>query len=137
MSMDKKHRVLLFAFDKLPHWDYIQAKTPINKIKAEKLQLQHDRLGHQLDDSITTANKYIDGVPKFPKRGPVLDACSTCVQAKQTKNATTGTTLKATVPFQDFPMDFSFVSIRSKNLKRRRNYLGIHGETCWLLITNN
>ena len=32
MSMGKKHRELLFAFDKLLHRDYIQAKTPINTI---------------------------------------------------------------------------------------------------------
>ena len=35
MSMGKEHHELLFAFDKLPNRDYIQAKTPINKIKTE------------------------------------------------------------------------------------------------------
>ena len=80
MSMDKEHRELLFAFDKLPHRDYIQAKTPINKIKAEtKLRLLHAFLGHQLDDAMTTASIYIDGVPKFPHRDPVLEAYSTCI----------------------------------------------------------
>ena len=75
--------------------------------------------------------------PKFSHRDPVLEGCSTCIQAKQTKNAATGTTLKATVPFQGFSMDFSFAGIRSKNVKRRRDYLGVHGETCWLLITDH
>ena len=36
MSMGKEHRELLFAFDKLPHRDYIQAKAPINKIKLKQ-----------------------------------------------------------------------------------------------------
>ena len=71
----------------------------------------HDRLGHR---------KYIDSVPKFPNRDPVLDVFSTWIKAKQTKNAATGTTLKATVPFEGFSMDFSFAGIRSKNLKPRR-----------------
>ena len=61
---------------------------------------------------MTTASKYIDGVPKFPRRNPVLEACSTCIQAKQTKNADTGTTLKVTVPFQGFSIHFSFAGIR-------------------------
>ena len=86
---------------------------------------------------MTTVSKYIDGVPKFPYRDPVLEAYSSCIQAKQTKNATTGTTLKTTVPFQDFPMEFSLSGICSKNLKQRRDYLGVYGETCWLLITDH
>ena len=86
---------------------------------------------------MTTASEYIDGVPKFPPRDPVPDACSTCIQAKQTKNAATSTTLKATVPCQGFSMDFSSASIRSKNLKRCRDYLGVHGQTCWLLTTDH
>ena len=86
---------------------------------------------------MTTASNYIDGVPKFPHRDPILDTYSTCIQAKQTKNAATGTTLKAIRSFQGFSMDFSFAGIRSKNLERRRDYLGVHGETCWLLITDH
>ena len=35
MSLGKEHCELLFAFDKLPHEDYIQAKTPIKKFKIE------------------------------------------------------------------------------------------------------
>ena len=34
-------------------------------------------------------------------------------------------------------MDFAFAGIRSKNLERRWDYLGVHGETCWLLITDH
>ena len=34
-------------------------------------------------------------------------------------------------------MDFAFAGIRSKNLERCRDYLGVHGETCWLLITDH
>ena len=137
-SMGKEHRMLLFAFDKLPHKDYIQAMTPTNKIKTlTKWQLWHARLGHQLDDAITTASKYIDGVPKFTHRDLVLEVCSTCIQAKQTKNTDTGTTLKPTVPFKGFSMALSFTDIRSKNLNYHPGYLGVHGETCWLVITEH
>ena len=86
---------------------------------------------------MTTASKYIDGVPKFPHRDSFIDACSTCISAKQTKNAATGTTLKATIPFQGFSMDSSYSGIRSKILKRRRNYVVVYGEPCWLLIINH
>ena len=137
MKMGNKHCKLLFAFDKLPHQDYIQAKPPINKIKTEtKWQLWYVRLDYQLYNTITTAKKYIYCVPKISNNDPVFKACSTCLQAKQTKNASTGTTLKTTVLFQGFSIDFSFTGIRSKNLKRRRDYLGVHGEIYWLLITN-
>ena len=85
---------------------------------------------------MTTTSKYIDGVPKLPHCDPVLKAYSTCIQPKQKKNAAFGTTLKATVPFQDISIDFSFAGIRSENFKHRRDYLGVHDETCWLLITD-
>ena len=136
--MGKDHRDLLAAFDNIDHQKYIQAKTPINTIKHDtRWQLWHAHLGHQLDDAMTTASKYIDGVPKFSHPDPVLEGCSTCIQAKQTKNAATGTTLKATFPFQAFSMDCSFAGICSKNLKRRCNSLGVNVETCWLLITDH
>ena len=84
-----------------------------------------------------TASKFIDGVPQFKHRDRVLDQCSTCIQAKQTKNPASGTTLKATRPFQGFSIDFSFSGIRSKNSDRRKDFLGVHGETCWMLITDH
>ena len=52
-------------------------------------------------------------------------------------NAATGNTLKATTPFQGFSMDFTFAGVQFKNLERRRDYLGVRGETCWLLITDH
>ena len=83
MSIGKEHQDLLFAFDNLDHRKYIQAKTPMNKIQTEtKWQLWHARLGHQLDDAMTTASKYIDGVPQFPRLDPILETCNTCIQAK-------------------------------------------------------
>ena len=35
MNVGKEYRELLFVFDKLPHWVYIQAKTPMDKIQSE------------------------------------------------------------------------------------------------------
>ena len=93
MSMVKEHQELLFAFDKLPHSAYIQTKNSVNQNRTKiRWQLWHAQLGHQLDNAMTTASKYIDGVPQFPHSDPILDACITCIQAKQTKNAATGTT---------------------------------------------
>ena len=90
----------MFAFEKLLHQDYIQDKARINNIKSEtRWQLWYARLSHQLDDVMTTTSKYIDGVPKFPHRGPIIETCSTYMQAKQTRNTDTDTTIKATVPF--------------------------------------
>ena len=75
-------------------------------------------MGHQLDDAMTTASKYIDGVPKFSHRDPILDTCSTCIQAMQTKNAATSTTLKATRSFRGFSMDFAF-AVRLTHIDRK------------------
>ena len=49
---------------------------------------------------MTTASKYIDGVPQFAHRNSILGTCSTCIPVEQTNNAAIGTTLKATRPFQ-------------------------------------
>ena len=130
----------LSIFEKLPIHTYIQqlTSTQLYKMKSDaEWQLWHQRLGHQLDDAMQSASKHIDGVPDLPTRDRILEQCSTCLQAKQTKIPAKGTTLKATKRFQGFSIDFSFSGVKSKTTGRRKDYLGIHGETCWCLITDH
>ena len=37
---------------------------------------------------------------------------------------------------QGFSVDFSFSGVKSKNTGWRKDYVGINGETCWILITD-
>ena len=76
-----------------------------------KWQHWHAHIGQQLNVAMTTASKYINVVQKFFHRDPLLEACSTCIIAKQTENTATGTTLQATVPFQGFSHSSVIVNI--------------------------
>ena len=78
------------------------------------------------------------GVPHFHHEHPVLDKCPTCIQAKQTKEpAGIHTTRTATAPYQGLSIDFSFSGIKSKDKDREADYLGLNGETSWILISDH
>ena len=84
------------------------------------------------------ANKFIDGVPKFSKRGSILDSCPTCFRAKMTKaTRPKGTTKKATIPNQGISIDFAFSGTKSKNSKRQIDFEGFSGKTAWCLISDH
>jgi hypothetical protein len=69
---------------------------------------------------------------------PVLDKCPTCIQAKQVKEpAGKNTTRVATRPFQGLSIDFAFAGVKSSDDKRKEDFTGIHGETCWILISDH
>ena len=38
---------------------------------------------------------------------------------------------------QGMSVDFSFSGVKSKTTGQRKDYLGINGETCWILITDH
>ena len=38
---------------------------------------------------------------------------------------------------QGLSIDFAFAGVQSKNKQRRQDYVGINGETCWILITDH
>ena len=38
---------------------------------------------------------------------------------------------------QGLSVDFSFSGVKSKNTSQWNGYVGINGETCWVLITNH
>ena len=125
--------------DKVPFHALVDKSVPVHAIKArtEKL-LWHQRLGHPCDRYLYDAHKYIDGVPKFTRESDVLSTCPTCVIAKQAKSSPgSNSTRAATEPYQGLSIDFSFAGVASKNSKRRVDYAGLHGETCWILVTDH
>jgi len=131
----QENEVMLEQVVALPIHTIIANNTPINTLRQRTIRLfWHQRLGHCSDEDIYTAHKFADGVPLFKHRDPVLAICPTCIRAKLTKCPATGTTRKATRPFQGLSVDFSFLGMKSKNEERVRDYEGIHGETSWLLI---
>ena len=67
-----------------------------------------------------------------------MDVCPTCVQAKQKKEpAGPNATMVATQPYQGLSIDFSFSGSRSSDSDRTKDYVGINGETCWILVTDH
>ena len=123
----------------LPFHEFIQKYTPVSTIKAETERLLwHQRLGHPSDYYLYHAHKHVTGVPRFSHEHPVLDRCPTCIQAKQTKEpAGKNSTRSATVPYQGLSIDFSFSGVQSKDSDRSADYLGLHGETSWILVSDH
>ena len=111
--------------------------TPVNKIRVEtEYILWHQRLGHPCDEYLYSAHKCIDGVLKFKRRSDVMSKCLTCIKAKMTKKAPSPNSTKRAIHHgQGFSIDFSFSGVKLKNMGRRKDYVGINGETCWVLIT--
>ena len=123
----------------LPFHEYIQRSTPVNTIKADTERLLwHQRLGHPSDYYLFHAHKHVRGVPRFAHMHAVLDRCPTCMQSKQTKEpAGTNTTRTATTPYQGMSIDFSFSGTKSKDDAREKDYLGLNGETSWILVADH
>ena len=125
--------------EELPLDAIISNATPINAIRAQTERLLwHQRLGHPSDERLYTAHKFIDGVPQFKHHDPVLDKCPVCIRSKQTKEpAGINSTRKATRPFQGLSIDFSFSGTKSKNKDQQKDYVGINGETSWILVSDH
>ena len=132
-------RILPTHLHNLPFHEMIQDATPVNEIKAETRRLLwHQRLGHVSDKYLHKAHAHIKGVPSFKHIDPTLETCPTCIRAKQTKEpAGPNTTRTATKPYQGLSIDFSFAGVRSNDPTKAKDYVGINGETCWLLITDH
>ena len=128
----------LYLAADLPYVEWIQRATPLKAICAQTERLLwHQQLGHPSDYYLYTAHKYIDGVPKFKHNDPILERCSTCIRAEQPKSSGTGNTMKATRPFQGFSVDVGYSGQTSKDNNQSHEYLGLHGETCWILIKDH
>jgi len=72
-----------------------------------------------------------------------LDSCLVCLAANmKSRNRGEGETRTATEPGQGLSLDFSFAGQHSKNATnpeqmRINDYMGIHGETCYLLLCDH
>ena len=61
-----------------------------------------------------------------------------CIKAKMTKTTPGPNSTKCALHHgQGLSIDFSFLGVKSKDTGRRKDYLGINGETCWILITDH
>jgi hypothetical protein len=133
-------------FHSLPFHEYIYQTMDIKAIKAMTLRLLwHQRLGHPSDHYLYTAHKFVDGVPKFQHEDNILDACPTCILAKPRKTSYgQNSTRSATRPWQGLSIDFSCPGTMSRdrktgeeNLERRKDFVGLNGETCWILVSDH
>lgn len=126
-------------FHDLPFHRFIHGNTPVHAIRQETERLLwHQRLGHPSDYYLFNAHKHIKGVPKFKHLVPVLDVCPTCIRAKQTKeSAGLHTTRTATAPYQGLSINFSFAGQKSSDPTCAKDFVGINGETCWILISDH
>jgi len=84
---------------------------------------------------------FSDGVPEIVRgKDSALDSCPVCLAANmKSRNRGDGETRTATEPGQGLSLDFSFAAQHSKNATnpeqmRINDYMGIHGETYYLLV---
>jgi len=84
---------------------------------------------------------FSDGVPEIKLgKDSALDSCPVCLAANmKSRNRGDRETRTATEPGQGLSIDFSFAGQHSKNATnpeqmRVNDYMGIHGETCHLLV---
>jgi len=87
---------------------------------------------------------FSDGVPKITRgKDSALNNCPACLAANmKCRNRGDGGTRTAAAFGQGLSMDFSFGGQHSKNAAnpeqmRINDYMGIHGETCYLLLYNH
>ena len=114
---------------------WIRDSTPVNAIRTTtERMLWHQRLGHPSDQYLYTAHKFIDGVPTFKHFDPVLERCPTCIRSEQPKTPSTGTTKQASRPWQGFAIDLGFPGQSRKDSSAYTEFVGLHGEKCWLII---
>jgi len=84
---------------------------------------------------------FSDGVPEtWLGKDSTLDSCPACSAANtKSRNRCDGETWTATEPGQGLSLDFLFAGQHSKNATnpeqmRINDYMGVHGETCYLLL---
>ena len=135
------NRELKREVEKVPVQQHIINTTPIHalRVKTEKM-LWRQHLGHPCDEYLYNAHKNVDGVPKFANQDKhsAIDQCPTCIQAKQTNTAAGPNSTKvATCPYQGLYIDFSFSGMSSKDTEQRSDFVGINGETLWILISDH
>ena len=108
-------------------------------VKQERL-LWHQRLGHCGRDLLCRAHLFGEGIPKISGKTSAIENCPVCLAANmKARDRGDGVTRTATEVGQGLSIDFSFAGQASKNSQdkdrsRINDYVGIHGETCYLLL---
>jgi len=110
----------------------------IYHLTQDQLQLLwHQWLGHLHSWCVSDMHKFAHSVPPVPLATD-LDQCPICAQAKLHKAACGQSSLKhATQCFQGISVDFSFMIQHSANTDCICQLTGLHGVTCYCLITNH
>jgi hypothetical protein len=97
--------------------------------------LWHQRLRHVHMRRLANLHKHADGIPRI-KLPPDIEGCDTCWTCKlRNKARGTGDTRKdANVARQGISLDFGFIVQRSKDLTRYEKFLGLNGESAYILL---
>lgn len=118
--------------------------TIISALTQDQLRvLWHQRLGHMHSRRVATAYKYASGIPKVPIASE-LESCPVCIRSKLRKAARSKESSRhADRCNQGISIDFGFIvqdskkSESSSSSSRRLRLQGLHGETCYCLITDH
>jgi hypothetical protein len=100
--------------------------------------LWHQRLLHVHMRRLSGLHKYFDGIPAI-KLPPDIEGCDTfwTCKLRNAERGTGDTRNDATVPGQGISLDFGFIVQRSKDLACYEKFLGLNGETAYLLLANH
>jgi len=141
MSLDATDKAAISMVEDQPKNSHRhELKLHTLSAKAERL-LWHQRLAHCSDEQLCRAHMFSDGVPEIGLgKDLTLGSCPVCLAANmKSRNRSDGETRTATEPGQGLSLDFLFAGQHSKNVTnpeqmRINDYMGIHGETCYLLL---
>ncbi len=106
----------------------------------QELLLWHARFGHLGHHTFEKMVKLKlgRGLPNQADVVHELDKCPVCLKAKLHKaNRSAEDSRKAAECYQGISVDFGFIVQQSKNSERMQRLQGLHGETCYCLITDH
>jgi len=141
MSLDAANKAAILMIEDHPKNSYRhELKLHALSAKTERL-LWHQRLAHCGDEQLCQAHMFSDGVPEIVcGKDSALDGCPMCLAVNmKSRNRGGRKTCTVTEPGQGLSLDFSFPRQHLKNAMnpeqiRINDYMGIHGETCCLLV---
>jgi hypothetical protein len=136
-----KKRLLLYTAPLVPSGiqNLSDVSPHITHLSARATQvLWHQRLNNYHARRVSELHKHVDGIPKIVNP-PSVDGCDTCWACKMRKSArgSGDTRHDATVLGQGVSMDFGVIVQRSKNVELFESFLGINGETAYLIVADH
>jgi hypothetical protein len=107
-------------------------------LRDQQWLLWHQHFAHLHSRCLSNMHRHADGVPKVPI-ATELDSCPVCATAKLQKAARgKESSHHATQCNQGVSIDFGFmVQKSSADSARVKRLQGLHGKTCYCLITNH